>query len=163
MGTQYGQPHAKMAPVMRPRLGWGLIPMSIANYALGLTFTASPSLIPIARFRCRRSEPKDTANLAQTLDQLLKKNQQLLERNRHLMGEVVSLRNNPLNSIPVNQVQTLDHLTDKNQQLQEQNQKIVGEVAAVRSKLVGRGEARTKVRKTTAKIAAWIVSAFRRH
>ena len=56
-------------------LGWGLIPMSIANYAVGLTFTTSASLIPIARFRCRRSDPKDTANLARTLDRLLKKNQ----------------------------------------------------------------------------------------
>ena len=53
----------------------------------------------------------------------------------------------------MNQVQTLDHLTDKNQQLQEQNQKIVGEVAAARSKLVGPGEARTKVKETTAEIA----------
>src|SRR5258708_23248515 len=67
----------------------GLIPMSIANYAVCLTSTAIASLIAIARFRSRRSDPKDTANLAQTLD-------------RHLMGEVVSLRDNPLNSIPVN-------------------------------------------------------------
>ena len=64
--------------------------MSIANYAVGLTFTASASLVAIARFGSRRSDPKDTANLAQTLDQLLKKNQQLLERNRHLMGEIVA-------------------------------------------------------------------------
>ena len=59
--------------------------MSIANYAVGLTSTASASLIAIARFRRRRSDPKDTANLAQTIDQLLKRNQQLLERNRHLL------------------------------------------------------------------------------
>ena len=64
----------------------------------------------------------------------------------------------------MNQVQTLDHLTDKNQQLQKKNQKLVGEVAAVRSKLVEPGEARTKVKaeKTTAKIAAWIVSRIRK-
>jgi TolA-binding protein len=138
--------------------------MSIANYAVGLTSTAIASLIAIARFRSRRSDPKDTANLAQTLDQVLKKTQQLLERNRHLMGEVVSLRDNPLNSIPVNQVQTLDHLIDKNRQLQKQNQKLVGEVAAGRNKLVGPSEARTKVKaeKTTAKIAAWIVSPVRK-
>ena len=117
----------------------------------------------IARLRSRRSDPKDTANLTQALDQLLKKNQQLAEGNRHLMGEVVSLRNNPFNSIPVNQVQTLSHLTDKNQQLQKKNQRIVGEVAGVRSRLVGPGEARTKVKaeKTTAKIAGWIVSRVR--
>ena len=110
------------------------------------------------------SDPKDTANLAQTLDQLLKKNQRLLERNRHLMDEIASLRNNPLNSIPVKEVQTLDHLTDKNQRLQKKNQKLVAEVVAVRNKLVGPGEVRTKVKaeKTTAKIAAWIVSCFRR-
>ena len=115
--------------------------MSIANYAVCLTSTAIASLIAIARFRSRRSDPKDTANLAQTLD-------------RHLMGEVVSLRDNPLNSIPVNQVQTLDHLIDKNQQLQKKNQKLLGEVAAVRCKLPGPSEARTKVKveKTTAKI-----------
>ena len=111
--------------------------MSIANYAVGLTSTVSAFLIPIARFRCRRADPRDTANLAQTLDQLLKKNQQLLERNGHLMGEMASLRNNPLNSIPATQVQILDDLTDKNQHLQKKNQKLVGEVAAVRSKLVG--------------------------
>ena len=118
----------------------------------------------IARFRSRRSDPKDTANVAQTLDQLLKRNQQLLERNRHLMGDVASLRNNPLNSIPASHIQTLDHLTDKNQQLKKKNQKLVGEVAAVRSKLVGPGEARTKgkAEKTTAKITAWIVSRVRK-
>jgi predicted nuclease with TOPRIM domain len=133
--------------------------MSIADYAVGLTSRAIASLIAIARFRSRTSDPKDTANLAQTLDQVLKKNQQLLERNRHLMGEVVALRDNPLNPIPVNQVQTLDHLIDKNQQLQKKNQKLVGEVAAVRSKLPRPSEARAKVKaeKTTAKIAATVL------
>ena len=135
----------------------GLIPVSITNYAVGLTFTASASPIAIAQFGSRGSDPKDSAILAQTLDQLLKKNQQLLERNRPLMGEMcrllitlrtVSLRNNPLNSIPVNQVQTLDHLTDKNRRLQKKNQKLL----------------RTKVKaeKTTAKIAAWMVSPVRK-
>lgn len=109
--------------------------MSIPNYAVGLTSTAISSLIAIARFRSFRPDPKDTANLAQTLDQVLKKNQQLLDKNRHLMGEVVSLRDNPLNSFPVNQIQTVDHLMDKNQQLLRKNQKLVDEVAAVRSKL----------------------------
>ena len=85
--------------------------MSIANCAVGLTSTASAFLIAGAQLRSRRSAPKGTANLVQTLDQLLKKDQRLLERNRHLMGEVASLQKNPLNSIPVNQVQTLDHLT----------------------------------------------------
>ena len=138
--------------------------MSMTNYAVGLMFTASAFLIPIARSRGRRSDPKDTANLARTFDWLLKKNQQLLGRNRHLMGEVASLRNNPLNSIPVNQIQTLDHLSDKNQQLQKGNQKLVREVAAIRSKLVGASEARNKVKaeKNTSKIAAWIVSGVRR-
>jgi len=147
--------------------------VSIASYAIGLTFTASASLIAIAQFGSRGTGPKDTAKLAQTLDQQLKKNHELLERNRHLMGEMcrllitlrtVSLRNNPLNSISVNQVQTLDHLTDINRWLQKKNQKLVGEVAATRDKLVGRSEARTKVEaeKTTAKIAAWIVSPVRK-
>jgi hypothetical protein len=118
----------------------------------------------MSRFRSRRSDPKDTANLAQTLDQLLKRNQQLLERSRHLTGEVASLRNNPLNSIPVNHIHTLDHLTDKNLRLQQKNQKLVGEVAAVRSNLEGPGEARTKVKaeKNTEKITGWIVSRVRR-
>lgn len=147
--------------------------MSITNYAGGLTFTASASLLAIAQFGSRGSDPKDSAHLAQTFDQLLKNNPQLLERNRHLMGEMcrllitlrtVSLRNDPLNSTPVNQVQTLDHLTDKNRRLQKKNQKLVGEVAAERNKLVGPGEACTKVKaeKTTAKIAAWIVSPVRK-
>ena len=147
--------------------------MPITNYAVGLTFTASASLIAIAQSGSRGSDPKDSANLAQTLDQLLKNNPQLLERNRHLMGEMyrlpvtlrtVSLRNNPLNSIPVNQVQTLDHLTDINRRLQKTDQKLVGEVAAARDKLVGPSEARTKVKaeKTTATIAAWIVSPVRK-
>jgi len=147
--------------------------VSITSYAAGLTFTASASLIAIAQSGSRGSDRKDSANLAQTLDQLLKNNPQLLERNRHLMGEMcrllitlrtVSLRNNPLNSIPVNQVQTLDHLTDRNRRLQKKNQKLVGEVAAARDKLVGRSEACTNVEaeKTTAKIAAWIVSPVRK-
>jgi len=104
------------------------MPVSIANYAVGLTFTASASLIAIAQFGSRGSGPKDTAKLTQTLDQQLKKNHQLLKRNRHLMGEITSLRNNPLASIPVNQVQTLDHLTDKNQQLQKENQELVAKL-----------------------------------
>jgi TolA-binding protein len=138
--------------------------VSIANYAIGLTFTASASLIAIAQFGSRGSGPKDTAKLAQTLDQQLKKNHELLERSRHLMGEIASLRNNSLASIPVNQVQTLDQLTDKNQQLQKENQELVGEVAAVRNKLAGPSEARTKVKagKTIAKIAAWLLSCVRR-
>ncbi len=147
--------------------------MSITNYAVGLTLTASPPLTAIAQFGSRGSDRKDSANLAQTLDQLLKNNPQLLERNRHLTGEMcrllitlrtVSLRNNPLNSIPLNQVQTLDHLTDKNRRLQKENQELVGEVATARNKLVGPSEACTKVtaEKTTAKIAAWIVSPVRK-
>ena len=147
--------------------------MSITTYAVGVTFTAGPSLVASAQLGSRGSDPKDSANLAQTLDQLLKNNPQLLERNRHLMGEMcrllitlhtVSLRNNPLNSIPVNQVQTPDHLTDKNGRLQKKNQKLVGEVEAARNKLVGPSEARTKVKaeKTAAKIAAWIVSPVRK-
>jgi hypothetical protein len=147
--------------------------VSITNYAAGLTFTASASLIATAQFDSRWLDPKDCANLAQTLDQLLKNNPQLLERNRHLMGEMcrllitlrtVALRNDPLNSIPVNQVQTLEHLTDINRRLQKKNQKLVGEVAAARNKLVGPSEVRSKVKveKTTAKIAAWIVSPVRK-
>jgi len=136
--------------------------VSIANYTI--TFTASASLIAIAQFGSRGSGPKDTATLAQTLDQQLKKNHELLERNRHLMGEIASLRNNPLASIPVNQVQTLDHLTDKNQQLQKANHELVGEVAAVRNKLAGLSEARTKVKAgtTIAKNSAWLLSCVRR-
>jgi len=133
--------------------------VSIANYAVGLMFTASASPIAIAQFGSRGSGPKDTAKLAQTLDQQLKKkNHQLLERNRHLKGEIASLRNNPLASIPVNHVQTLGHLTDKNQHLQKENQELVSEVVVVRNKLAGPSEAPTKVKagKTIAKIAAWL-------
>ena len=147
--------------------------MSITNSAADLTFTASASLLAVAQLGSRGSDQKDSAQLAQTLDQLLKNNPQLLERNRHLMGEMcrllitlrtVSLRNDSLNSIPVNQVQTLDHLADINRWLQKKNQKLVGEVAATRDKLVGRSEARTKVEAetTTAKMAAWIVSPVRK-
>ena len=147
--------------------------MSITSYAVSLTFTAGPSLFAIAQFDSHGPDPKDSAYLAQTLDQLLKKNPQLLERNRHLMGEMcrllitlrtVSLRNNPLNSIPVNPVQTPDHLTDKNRRLQKKNQELVSEAAAARNKLVGPSEARTKAKteKAAAKIAAWIVSPFGR-
>jgi hypothetical protein len=147
--------------------------VSITNYAADSTFTASASLLAIAQLGTNGSDQKDSAHLAQTLDQLLKNNPKLLERNRHLMGEMcrllitlrtVSLRNDSLNSIPVNQVQTLDHLADINRWLQKKNQKLVDEVAAARDKLVGRSEARTKVEaeKTTAKIAAWIVSPVRK-
>jgi predicted nuclease with TOPRIM domain len=122
-------------------------------------------IIAIALFGSRGSGPKKTANLAQTLDELLKKNQQLMKRNQHLLGEIGSLRNNPLNSnIPMEQLQTLDHLTDKNQQLRKKNQELVSEVAAVGTKLVGPSEASTKVKaeKNIAKIAAWIVSCVRK-
>ncbi len=147
--------------------------MSITNYAAGLTFTASASLLAIAQCGSCGSDPKDSANLAQTFDQLLNNNPQLLERNRHLMGEMcrllitlrtVSLQTGPLNPTPLNQVQTLDHLTDKNRRLQKKNQKLVGEVAAARNKLAEPSEARTKVKaeKATAKIAAWIVSPIRK-
>jgi hypothetical protein len=122
-------------------------------------------VIAIAQYGSRGPRPKNTANLAQTLDELLKKNQQLMKRNQHLLGEIGSLRNNPWNShIPMEQLQTLDHLTDKNQQLRKKNQEPVSEVAAAGNKLVGPSEARTKVKaeKTTAKIAAWIVSCVRK-
>jgi hypothetical protein len=123
------------------------------------------NVIAIALFGSRGSGPKNSENLAQTLDELLKKNQQLMKRNQHLLGEIDSLRNNPLNShIPVKQVQTLDHLTHKNQQLQKKNQELVSEVAAVRTKLAGPSEASTKVKaeKNIAKIAAWILSCARK-
>ena len=147
--------------------------MPITNYAADLTFIASASRNAIDQFASCGSDPKDSANLAQTLDQLLKNNPQLLEKNRHLMGEMcrllinlraVSRRNNPLNSIPVNQVQTLDQLTDKNRRLQKMNQKLVSEVAEARNKLVGFGETHTKVKaeKIFATIAAWIVSHVRK-
>jgi hypothetical protein len=61
------------------------IPVSIVHCAVGLLFTASTSLIPIAQFGSRGSSPKNTTNLAHTLDQL-KNNQQLL-------GEVAEVRN----------------------------------------------------------------------
>ena len=67
--------------------------MSIANYAIGLTFTASASLIAIAQFGSRGSGPKDTAKLAQTLDHLTDKNQQLQKTNQELVGEVAAVRN----------------------------------------------------------------------
>ena len=107
------------------------------------------------------SGSKNTAKLTETLDQLLKENQQLMKRNQHSLSQIGSLRNNPLIShIPVKQVQTLDHLIDKNQQLREKNRELLDEVAAVRNKLVGPGEAPTKVKaeKISAKIAAWVVS-----
>jgi hypothetical protein len=37
--------------------------VSITNYAVGLTFTASAYLIAIDRFGSRGSDPKDSANL----------------------------------------------------------------------------------------------------
>ena len=67
--------------------------MSIANYAIGLTFTASASLIAIAQFGSRGSGPKDTTKLAQTLDHLTDKNQQLQKENQELVGEVAAVRN----------------------------------------------------------------------
>jgi hypothetical protein len=73
--------------------GWGLIPVSIANYAIGSTFTASAALIAIAQFDSRGSGPKDTAKLAQTLDHLTDKNQQLQKENQELVGEVAAVRN----------------------------------------------------------------------
>ena len=93
-----------------------------------------PLSFPLLDFAAARSNPKDTANLDQTLDRLLKKNQQLIERSRNLMDEAASLSNNPLHSIPPQRVQTLDHLTNKNRLLQEKNQKLLGEVAAVRER-----------------------------
>jgi hypothetical protein len=78
---------------IHPARAWGLIPVSIANYAIGLTFTASASLIAIAQFGSRGSGPKDTAKLAQTLDHLTDKNQQLQKENQELVGEVAAVRN----------------------------------------------------------------------
>jgi hypothetical protein len=66
--------------------------VSIANYAGGLTFTASASLITIAQVGSRGSGPKDTAKLAQTLDHLTDKNQQLQKENQELVGEVAPVR-----------------------------------------------------------------------
>ena len=48
-------------------------------------------VIAIALFGGRGSGPKSTANLVQTLDELLKKNQQLMRRNQDLLGEIGSL------------------------------------------------------------------------
>jgi hypothetical protein len=95
---------------------------------------------------------------AQTVDELPKKNQQLLRNNQQLMGKIAFLRNNPMNSqIPGDQVRTLDYLTEKNQQLREKNNQLLGEIVAVRHKLVGPSEACTKVKggKIIANITAW--------
>ena len=59
--------------------------MSIVHCAVGLLFTASTSLIAIAQFGTRGSSPKNTTNLAHTLDQL--------KNNQHLLGEVAEVRN----------------------------------------------------------------------
>lgn len=122
-------------------------------------------VIAIALFGSRGSGPKNTANLAQTLDGLVKNTPQLMKRNQHLSGEIGSRRINTLNChIPVKQVQTLGHLTHNNQQLQKKNKELGSEGAAVRTKLAGPSEASTKANaeKTIAKIAAWIVSCVRK-
>ena len=133
------------------------------NFALAIALTSV--VIAVAQESANPTAgPKSTLSTTQALDQQLKTNYQLLERNRHLVGEIASLRNNPLASIPVNQVQTLGHLTDKNQQLQKENQELVDEVAAVRDKLAGPAKARTKVKagKTIANIPVWLLSSVRR-
>jgi hypothetical protein len=66
--------------------------MSMTNHAVGLMLTASAFHIPITRFRRRRSDPKDTANLAQSLDRLTDKNQQLHKKNQKLVDEVAAVR-----------------------------------------------------------------------
>ena len=133
--------------------------MPIAN-AAALTFAARASLIATAQFGSG-SSPRDAANLAQTLDRLLKKNQTLMKKNRHLMSKIAFLRNSSLEFPLLDQIHGLDHLTDKNQQLQGNSQKLVGEVAVVRNKLIGLSEARSEV-KSTATIAVWIVSRVRK-
>jgi hypothetical protein len=72
---------------IHPTCGWGVIPVSIANYASGLTVTASAPLIAIAQFGSRGSGPKDTAKPAQTLDHLTDKNQQSRKENQELVGD----------------------------------------------------------------------------
>ncbi len=67
--------------------------MSITNYAVGLTFTASASLIASAQFGSRGSDPQDSASLAQTLDHLTDKSRRLHKKNQTLVGKVAAARN----------------------------------------------------------------------
>jgi hypothetical protein len=80
----------------------------------GSPFPASISLIAVAQFGGRLSGPEKTANLAQTLDQLLKKSQHLVRKNRYLTAEIAFVRNNLVNShIRGREVHTLDYLRVK--------------------------------------------------
>lgn len=71
--------------------------MSIANYAVALTFTASVSLIAIARFGSRWAGRNELdfipVNQMLTLDHLTDKNQQLQKKNQELLDEVAAVRN----------------------------------------------------------------------
>jgi hypothetical protein len=142
----------------------GRIPVLIAQCILGLAFTTGASLIAIAQLgTCGRPGPENTAKLAQALDHLLNKNQELLRMNPRLRGKIGPLRNHPVNSrIPVKQVR-LDRLTEKNYHLRKKNKQLLAEIDAVRSKLVAPTEASTTVNvgRTIAKIAAWPVARVR--
>jgi hypothetical protein len=136
--------------------------MSLMPCAAGVPFPACISLIAVAQFGGRLSGGKKTGNLAQTLDQLLNKNQQLLRKIRYLAAEIALVRNNLVNSpIRVREVHTLDYPSEKTQQFEKANQQTLGD-DRVRNKPVRPGEVRTRVKaeNTTAKIAAWFSDAI---
>ena len=74
-----------------------MIPVSIASYAVALTFTVSASVIAIAQFGSRGAGPNefDFIPVSQllTLDHLIDKNQQLQKKNQKLLDEVAEVRN----------------------------------------------------------------------
>ena len=121
------------------------------------SFTASALLIALAA-----SGPDNTANLAQTLDRLLKKNQQLRNNNQRLMGKVVSFRNTAVTScIPIDQIRTVDHLTAKNERLLKKNQEVITESVMVLNNLVKRRKTISEEKTgTTKKIIAWLFHLF---
>jgi hypothetical protein len=124
------------------------------------SLTGSTFLFALAQFRFPGSDPRRAADLVQTLDQLGKKNQQLVKRNQHLMGKMASVRNAPIaDHIPVNQVQTIDHLAAKNQLLLERNKHLLAETAALRNNLVQGSETRVEGNAgTIKKTIAWLFS-----
>jgi hypothetical protein len=74
-----------------------VIPVSIANYVVALTFTASASFIAVAQFGSRGAGPNELdftpVNQVLTLDHLTDKNQQLQNKNQEPLDEVAAVRN----------------------------------------------------------------------
>ena len=138
--------------------------MPVVRSVVASAFTASNSFIAFVHIGGSGSRPRSTENLPQTLDELLKRNQQWIRKNQHLSDEISSLRNHPANSqIPMEQAQTLDYLTQKNQESRGKNKQLLAEMASVQSKLAvpSQVSSKMKIKKTIAEIAAWLLSHVR--